>query len=60
MDNTKPVVKAVKTIQSCVTEENEYLAEKLQKTLKTNKPEFLRLFLLYDFVSLFKLDRLIL
>lgn len=51
MDNTKPIVKSVKTIQLCVTDENDYLAEKFQKTLKTNKPEFLRLFLLYDFVS---------
>ena len=51
MDNSKPIVKAVRVIQNCSNNYNVFRAEKLQKNLKSNKGEFLRLLAFYPQVS---------
>jgi hypothetical protein len=51
-DANKPVVKAIKLIQTYANNSNLYKAEKLQKYLKSNKSEFLRLVAFYPQVEL--------
>ena len=49
MDNNRPVVKAVKLIQSYLANSDAYLADKMQRCLKLqNKAEFLRLIATYS------------
>jgi hypothetical protein len=50
-DLNKPVGKAVKLIQSYLTNKYLFNAEKLQRNLKINKPEFLRLLALFHKVN---------
>jgi hypothetical protein len=47
MDQNKAIVKAVKFLHTYLFNSTQYHAEKLQKNLKTNKPEFLRLIAIY-------------
>jgi len=43
METNKPVGKVIKVIQSCLTSSALFNAEKLQKTIKQNETEFIRL-----------------
>ena len=43
METNKPVGKVIKVIQSCLTNSALFNAEKLQKTIKQNETEFIRL-----------------
>ena len=55
MDTNKPIVKAVKVMQTMLCNPDTYTIEKLQRLLKNNKAEFLRVLLMYNEVSyLFK------
>lgn len=51
MDASKPIVKSVKILQSILNDSDGFIVDKLQKNLKSNKAEFLRLFFLFDDVS---------
>jgi hypothetical protein len=53
LDANKPVAKAVKQLQACVKDLSMFKAEKLQKNLKSNKSEFLRLLAVYPNVIFF-------
>jgi hypothetical protein len=48
MDISKPIVKAVKVMQTMLCDPDGYILDKLQKLLKTNKGEFLRIFLMFE------------
>lgn len=51
IDTNKPIGKALKFIQIYLSNRYLYIAEKLSKSLKTNKSEFLRLLALYPKVN---------
>jgi hypothetical protein len=55
IDTNKPVGKAVKLVQNYLSNPFLYNAEKLQKSLKNSKSEFLRLLALYPKVLKFNL-----
>ena len=52
MDINKPIVKAVKIMQTMLCDPDKYVLEKLQRLLKTNKAEFLRILLMFNEVCI--------
>jgi hypothetical protein len=47
----KPIPKAVKVMQTMLCNPDTYIVEKLQRLLKNNKAEFLRVLFMYNEVS---------